>query len=108
MEAAPPVKATAPPAPLPGRPAPHPPARLRRGVAAVRPSAAAKLGVALGGGHALIGHGIIGRLTEDVDLFTDDEHGVEAAADAVETALRDAGLEPDRQDRAAGLSDIFP
>ncbi len=81
---------------------------FHRRVAAVALSAAAKHGFALGGGNALIAHGIIDRLTEDVDLFTDDEHGVEAAADAVETALRDAGLEPDRQDRAAGLSDIFP
>jgi len=30
----------------------------------------------------------------DVDLFTDQEHGVEAAADAVESALRSAGFEP--------------
>ena len=81
---------------------------FHRQVAAVALSAAAKHGFALGGGNALIAHGIIDRLTEDVDLFTDDERGVEAAADAVEAALRAAGLEPDRQDKTAGLSDIFP
>ena len=82
--------------------------QFHRRVAAVALDAAAKHGFALGGGNALIAHGIISRLTEDVDLFTDDESGVEAAADAVEAALRAAGLEPNRQDKTAGLSDIFP
>lgn len=68
---------------------------------------AARHGFALGGGNALIAHGIISRPTEDVDLFTDDEHGVEAAADAVEASLRAAGLEPARQDKAYGLSGVF-
>jgi hypothetical protein len=43
-----------------------------------------------------------------VDLFTNQEHGVEAAADAVEAALRCAGFEPERRDKTAGLADIFP
>ena len=43
----------------------------------------------------------------NVDLFTDDEHGVEAAADAVEAALQAAGFETEREDKAAGLSEIF-
>jgi hypothetical protein len=81
---------------------------FHRRVATVALTAAAKHGFALGGGNALIAHGIIDRLTEDVDLFTDEEHGVEAAAVAVEAALRAAGLEPGRQDKTAGLSDIFP
>jgi hypothetical protein len=41
-------------------------------VAAIALGAAAKHGFALGGGNALIAHGIIDRLTEDVDLFTVD------------------------------------
>ena len=56
----------------------------------------------------MIAHGIVDRLTEDVDLFTNDEAGVAAAADGVEAALRDAGLKPERQDKTAGLADIFP
>ena len=32
----------------------------------------------------LLAHGVITRPTQDVDLFTDQEHGVEAAAGAVE------------------------
>jgi hypothetical protein len=37
-----------------------------------------------------------------VDLFTDQEHGVEAAADAVETALAAAGSGVERRDKSAG------
>lgn len=80
---------------------------LHKRVAAVALGAAAEHGFALGGGNALIAHGLIARPTQDVDLFTDHEHGVEAAAGAVETALRDAGLDPEREDKTAGLSDIF-
>lgn len=57
---------------------------LHRKVAAVALRAAAPHGFALAGGCALIAHGVIDRLTEDVDLFTDRERGVEAAASAVE------------------------
>ena len=81
---------------------------LHREVAAVALRAAARYGFALGGGNALIQHGVVSRLTEDVDLFTDHEHGIEAAADAVEAALREAGFEAERIDQAPGLADIFP
>jgi hypothetical protein len=80
---------------------------LHRDVAAVALRAAAQHGFALGGGNALIAHGVIDRITQDVDLFTDEEHGVEAAAGAVETALRAAGFEAEREDKTAGLADIF-
>lgn len=77
-------------------------------VAAVALGAAAGHGFALGGGNALLAYGVITRPTLDVDLFTDQEHGVEAAAGAVEAALRGAGFRVDRRDNAAGLGDIFP
>jgi Nucleotidyl transferase AbiEii toxin, Type IV TA system len=80
---------------------------LHREVAAVALRAAARHGFALGGGNALIAHGVINRPTEDVDLFTDREHGVAAAADAVEAALRAAGYSAQRQDKAAGLAEVF-
>jgi len=80
---------------------------LHRHVAAVALRAAAQHGFALGGGNALIAHGIIDRITQDVDLFTDEEHGVEAAAEAVEAALRAAGFEAEREDKTAGLADVF-
>ena len=51
---------------------------------------------------------MITRPTQDVDLFTDQEHGVEAAAGAVEAALRDAGFAAERQDQSAELADLFP
>jgi hypothetical protein len=81
---------------------------LHRQVAAIALRAAARHGFALGGGNALIQYGVISRLTEDVDLFTDHEHGVEAAAGAVESALREAGFGTERIDEASGLADIFP
>ena len=80
---------------------------LHREVAAVALRAAARHGFALAGGNALIAHGVIDRPTEDVDLFTDREHGVAAAADAVEAALRAAGYMAERQDQTDGLAEVF-
>jgi hypothetical protein len=79
-----------------------PVSELHRQVAVVALRAASGYGFALGGGNALIAHGLIDRATQDVDLFTDDEHGVEAAADAVEAALRAVGYQIERQDETAG------
>ena len=76
-------------------------------VAGIALRAAAGHGFALGGGNALMVHGIIDRRTEDVDLFTDEESGVAAAAEAVEAALRTAGFQAERQDKTAGLADVF-
>lgn len=84
-----------------------PVSKLHGQVAAVALGAAAPHGFALGGGNALIAHGIIDRLTQDVDVFSDEEGGVEAAAGAVEAALREAGFGTERRDQAGGLADIF-
>jgi hypothetical protein len=84
-----------------------PVSELHREVAAVALRAASRHGFALGGGNALIAHGVIDRITQDVDLFTDEEHGVEAAAGAVEAALQAAGFEAEREDKTGGLSDVF-
>jgi Nucleotidyl transferase AbiEii toxin, Type IV TA system len=81
---------------------------LHRRVAAIALRAAAGHGFALGGGNALLAHGVISRPTQDVDLFTDQEHGVEAASSGVEAALRDAGFQAQRRDLTAGLADAFP
>jgi predicted nucleotidyltransferase component of viral defense system len=81
--------------------------KLHGKVAAVALGAARRYGFALGGGNALIAHGIIDRPTEDVDLFTDKDDGVTSAARAVEAALRAAGFETERQDRTADLADVF-
>jgi len=80
---------------------------LHREVAAVALRAAGRHGFALGGGNALIAHGVIDRPTEDVDLFTDREHGVAAAAGAVEAALRAAGYSAERQDETVWLAEVF-
>ena len=80
---------------------------LHRRVATVALRVATRYGFALGGGNALIAHGLITRPTQDVDLFTNQESGVVAAADSVEAALRKAGFGAEREDMVAGLSDIF-
>ncbi len=80
---------------------------LHAAVAAIALGAAGRHGFALGGGNALIAHGVIDRPTEDVNLFTDEDDGVTAAAGAVEAALRAAGFGAERQDKTAGLADVF-
>jgi hypothetical protein len=66
--------------------------------------AAAPAGFALGGGNALMAHGVVDRMTEDVDLFTDREDGVAQVADAVQSALLASGLDADRQDKTGGCA----
>ena len=80
---------------------------LHRRVATVALRVATRYGFALGGGNALIAHGLISRPTQDVDLFTNDEAGVGAAAASVEAALQAAGFAAEREDDADGVSDMF-
>ena len=80
---------------------------LHRRVATVALRVATRYGFALGGGNALIAHGLITRPTQDVDLFTNEEAGVGAAASSVEAALQEAGFDAEREDTADGLSDVF-
>jgi hypothetical protein len=80
---------------------------LQREVAVIALRAAARHGFALAGGNALIAHGIVDRPTDDVDLFSDQEAGVAAAAQAVEDALREAGFQASRRDTAGGLGEVF-
>ncbi len=81
--------------------------KLQREVAAIALRAAAGHGFALAGGNALIAHGIIDRLTDDVDLFSDQEAAVAAVAEVVEGALREAGFQAGRRDQTGGLGDVF-
>ena len=80
---------------------------FHRRVATIALGVAAPEGFALGGGNALIAHGLVTRMTEDVDLFTDREDGVAHAADAVGVALLRSGLSAERHDKTGGLADIF-
>jgi hypothetical protein len=82
--------------------------RLHHRIASVALRAAARYGFALGGGNALIAHGVVSRLTEDVDLVTNREIGVKAAAGPVAAALRRDGFTVQREDRGTGLADLFP
>lgn len=80
---------------------------FQREVATIALKVAAEHGFVLGGGNALILHGIVDRYTADVDLVTDRTKGVKAAAGAVEDALRAAGFEAERQDHDSGLDEVF-
>ena len=80
---------------------------LHRRVATVALRVATRYGFALGGGNALIAHGLISRPTQDVDLFTNDEAGVGAAAGSVQDALRQAGFAAEREDTGGGLADVI-
>ena len=80
---------------------------LQHAVATVALRAAARHGFALAGGNALIAHGIVDRPTDDVDLFSNQQAGVSAAAEVVQDALRAAGFQADRQDTDRGLADVF-
>ena len=74
--------------------------QLHGQVAAIALRAAARHGFALGGGNALMAYGVVDRFTADVDLFTDEEASVTAAAESVEKALRGAGFGAERRDIA--------
>jgi Nucleotidyl transferase AbiEii toxin, Type IV TA system len=76
-------------------------------VAAIALKVAAGHGFVLGGGNALILHGIVDRYTADVDLVTNRDGGVKDAADAVEGALRAAGFDAERQNGNSGLDEVF-
>src|SRR5215471_8849132 len=78
---------------------------LHRQLAAIALGAAARYGFALAGGNALIAHGVVNRFTADVDLFTDEEASVAAAAEAVEAALTAAGFQAERRDKSGGLAE---
>ena len=76
--------------------APHP---LQWEVARTALAAVARRGFALGGGLALMVHGVVDRPTEDVDVFGPDTlDGVRPAAAAIEQALLAAGYQVDRVD----------
>jgi hypothetical protein len=81
---------------------------LHARVAEIALHAAGRHGFALAGGNALIAHGITSRPTADVDLFTDQERGVEAASESIEKALVAAGFQAEKQDKTGGLADLFP
>ena len=61
-------------------------------VARIALTVAQEHGFALGGGLALIAHGVLDRPTRDIDLFGDRAGSVPAAADHVRAALEAAGI----------------
>ena len=68
---------------------------------------AQRYGFALGGGHALIAHGIVHRPTEDIDLFTDRDGAVQAAVSIVADGMRQAGYTVDIERHESDLAEII-
>ncbi|MET9297760.1 hypothetical protein ABZX66_00405 [Micromonospora aurantiaca] len=85
-------------------PAPDP---FQHEVARIALAVAGRHGFALAGGQALIAHGIGARPTEDVDLFTDVDGGVTAAAGLVHATLLDAGFQVDTIAEPTELDDVI-
>ncbi|HWS32227.1 MAG TPA: nucleotidyl transferase AbiEii/AbiGii toxin family protein [Actinoplanes sp.] len=70
-------------------------------------AAAYRYGFVLGGGLALIEHGLVDRPTEDVDLFASGEGSVAAATAAVTEALQRAGLRVELVDHDSDLDELI-
>jgi len=83
------------------------PGDLHLKIATVALGAISRYGFALGGGCALVAHGLVTRPTEDVDLFTDIDGGIRDATGIVLGALRSAGLDARLDDDTSDLSDLF-
>lgn len=81
---------------------------LHERIAAIALRASGQHGFALGGGNALIAHGVISRPTQDIDLVTNVETGVGEAAGPLEAALLEAGYRAERHPRDSDLEDLFP
>jgi hypothetical protein len=79
-----------------------------RDVARIALAVADKHGFVLGGGVAWLVNGLVQRPTEDIDLFTDTDDGVAAAAGEVSAALGAAGYSVAREapdELFAGMDD---
>ncbi|GIE76544.1 hypothetical protein Aph02nite_24940 [Actinoplanes philippinensis] len=74
-------------------------------VAKIALSVADRFGFVLGGGLALILHGIVDRPTEDVDVFGDEGASVASASHAVIEALAAAGIPVEQVDTGSDVVD---
>ena len=75
----------------------HQPDELQLEVARIALAAVRGYGYALGGGLALVMHGLVDRPTQDIDVFGPDTiDDVRPAATAMERALRSAGFTVER------------
>lgn len=62
---------------------------------------------ALGGGNALLAHGVSNRPTEDVDVFVASLDGFDETVAAIAGALAAAGYAVEEHDKSGGLGDIW-
>jgi predicted nucleotidyltransferase component of viral defense system len=80
---------------------------LHERVAKAALTAAWPYGFVLGGGLALIEHGVLSRPTEDVDLFASGDGAVKEATAAVTTALQQAGFQVTAVEHDSDLDDLI-
>jgi hypothetical protein len=82
---------------------------LHRDVARIvlEASAGCTAGAALGGGNALLAHGVSTRPTQDVDVFVTSLAGFDETAAAMAAALANAGYTVEEHDKSGGLGDIW-
>jgi hypothetical protein len=85
----------------------NPAAAFQRRVASLALAVAQQQGFALAGGQALIAHGVVHRVTEDIDLFTDNPVGVRHAVEVVTAALAAAGLDVTSVAEMDALDEVF-
>jgi hypothetical protein len=76
-------------------------------VARIALAVAKEEGFALGGGLALIAHGVLDRPTEDIDLFSDARGEVSAALRKVRAALEAEGIDVEVDEEDSELGEIF-
>jgi hypothetical protein len=70
--------------------------------------ATARYEAALGGGNALLAHGISARRTEDIDVFVANDELVDAASAAALDALEQHGYRVEEHGSSGGLGDWWP
>jgi hypothetical protein len=80
---------------------------FQREVARIALSVASRHGFALGGGQALVAHGVVSRPTEDIDLFADIDGAVQAASSPIRAALSDQGMEVEALAGDSDLGELF-
>jgi len=80
---------------------------FQREVTRIALAAASQHGFALGGGQALVAHGVVSRPTEDIDLFADADGAVQAALSPVQAALSYVGMEVSAMPEDSDLGEMF-
>jgi hypothetical protein len=80
---------------------------LHAEITAIALRAAVEHGFALGGGNALVAHGVVSRPTRDIDLFTNADTGIPDAARRIFAAFQTAGIDVAQVEETSDMADLF-